>query len=76
LNQKTCGDNICHGNAVNFSSLQLFEEATHDIGVRTLIIMSCRVRQPNTRSEWRTRTIDEGCNELQEREIQTALQSQ
>src|SRR5436190_15888155 len=31
LNQKSCGDDISRGDTINLSSLQLLEEAAHDI---------------------------------------------
>src|SRR5262249_48893732 len=43
LNQKSCGDDISRGNAINLSPLQLLEEARHDVDDPNLIIIWCDV---------------------------------
>jgi hypothetical protein len=43
LNQKSCGDDVSSGDTVDFSPLQLLEEAAHDLDGRNLVIISCRV---------------------------------
>src|SRR5258708_38779667 len=43
LNQESCGDDVSRGDTINLSPLQLLEEAAHDIGLSTLIIISCRL---------------------------------